>query len=820
MIINKYPLDGDVKRAFSKVKKDTTELKRAINRNFFGIEDLKKKASDAATKEEFYSFIKNLSNKLERMESALVDEREFSQFSKNVDKSMDSLKKDVQQKEDLSEEVRSIRKLKGKLLDLEGKLVERKKFNKEMEYIEKEFGEIKRKLSKEETLKTHIADYNVLKEDVQGFEKKFVGWNDYYKNNKKLEEEVYSKLDEIDPIKEDAAELKKKLVKLDDLNKQIGKSKRAIEVIEQSVADVSAAALTKKQNEKKFRELSLEISKIRVSVSELEDSEVDLDEFITKSKLKAEFIKQNERNKKEIDELGKKIGDLKELTASKDAERIAKHTLKEIETLKKDNEQLSKKTDSTKDLDKLSDDIRKLKEESKNGADQSEIKKLKGDINYITSNIVTNSELDQQINTLHGEIDELKKELKKRDGIHDRVDDMEDKVSKVMLFKKELKTTEEKPKKEEKKRAPPIFPRYLLILIIVAAIILALFFYFENAEDGTDITPEDDVEGDTAPVEEPPDDDEASEGINISDEGFIPIEEYIEEKNITIEDPIISDDVILNITVDEPAPLDAGEGVSEEPAPISEVADDAAPIDGEVAAVPGETDDTGEASADDEGDIAPAADDTAETTGDTDDDAPEEISEETTGDDTTDGDAEAPDETTADDTAEGDTEAPDETDDAVPEEISEEPKELSVEEKTNNCIADFECQQDKTGYFWFGCAYDELTDDCRCYLGAYENCREDLVAEVTKEKQSFSEWLADNKYFVAVVLILLAVLVYFYMTRGDNKKKKKAKPAKEASKDEKINLGEFFEDDEKKENKSSKKKKKGFGHSLKKLFVE
>ena len=57
----------DVKKGFSKVKEDVLNLKRSLNRGLLAVEGLGDRLHAFVVKEEFYTFIKRLGDRLEKI---------------------------------------------------------------------------------------------------------------------------------------------------------------------------------------------------------------------------------------------------------------------------------------------------------------------------------------------------------------------------------------------------------------------------------------------------------------------------------------------------------------------------------------------------------------------------------------------------------------------------------------------------------------------------------------------------------------------------------------------------------------------------------
>ena len=75
----------DVKKAFSNVKDDILNLKRSVNRELLAVEEIGGKLQTVVAKEEFYSFIKRLGERLEKIEANLYVYSSYENDIKEVE---------------------------------------------------------------------------------------------------------------------------------------------------------------------------------------------------------------------------------------------------------------------------------------------------------------------------------------------------------------------------------------------------------------------------------------------------------------------------------------------------------------------------------------------------------------------------------------------------------------------------------------------------------------------------------------------------------------------------------------------------------------
>ncbi len=122
-------LQDDVKRSFEKVRDDILALKRSLNRELLAIEEMSGCFQTVVVKDEFYSFVKRLGERLDRIDDHLEAYLGYEDDIKNVDAKVNSLGKKLSRQEDLGNEVKGIRRLNGKLEALEGSAISAQKFN-------------------------------------------------------------------------------------------------------------------------------------------------------------------------------------------------------------------------------------------------------------------------------------------------------------------------------------------------------------------------------------------------------------------------------------------------------------------------------------------------------------------------------------------------------------------------------------------------------------------------------------------------------------------------------------------------------------------
>jgi hypothetical protein len=223
---------SEIRKAFLRAKSDVLELRRAINRQFFKLEETEKRLRAYTLKEEFYSFIKNLSNKLDSMEQSLASKKELESLSQEISNEINSLKRAIQRRENLKSELSLVRQLNNRLIDFEGKFLDKKRFNEEFDYLNKAIINVKKQLVREALLKQTVSQLEEMQKKIYKFEKIFLEKNEFSKakaEQNKTVKELKEQISELSKTVEEAKELdvaglatKQQLKKLsEELNNQL-----------------------------------------------------------------------------------------------------------------------------------------------------------------------------------------------------------------------------------------------------------------------------------------------------------------------------------------------------------------------------------------------------------------------------------------------------------------------------------------------------------------------------------------------------------------------------------------------------------------------
>lgn len=189
--------EEEVRKSFTRVKENILQIKRSLNKQAFSVEEINKAIGNALGKEEFYAFIKRLGSKIEELENSFPeksDKEDVDEMVSGLREEIAALRKLLQQRDGLLEEVREVRSLKGKVLELEGSSVSRAEFSKEATKLKADLASVKASSSSSakeldslsdslfsslSKLSTNLADLSakfnsltakaVVKEDISSF---------------------------------------------------------------------------------------------------------------------------------------------------------------------------------------------------------------------------------------------------------------------------------------------------------------------------------------------------------------------------------------------------------------------------------------------------------------------------------------------------------------------------------------------------------------------------------------------------------------------------------------------------------------------------
>ncbi|MAG16092.1 hypothetical protein CMO88_03455 [Candidatus Woesearchaeota archaeon] len=465
----------DVEKGFSRVKEDIFNLKRSVNRELVAIEELSGKLQTVLAKDEFYNFIKRLGERLDKLETNIDTYSGYDDELKEVDVKIKNLGKKISRQDDLSSEIKEVRKLRGKLSALEGSTVSAKKFNEELNKLLSDFSSLKEVMLTNKALEATKLKITKVNKRIADFEKIAPSKEEVSNNTETLTAQRQS-------FESHKSENQKKF---DLLEKTLGKE----------VGDLKESSVNKESFDRRSEELKKELNSIR-SLLDSSVSEIDLSDYVTKKEVNKKLLKLEETSS-----TGKLSTDVLNIE-----ERL---------------NSLAKRAASLNDIDKIGSDVKKV---------SKSIDALKVGIEKVAEVVQNRLDvgLDHTNTKFEKELAKVKLDLKKVDkgkgsagqGVFSKIGKgVSDFFKEEDVPKKEVKKTKfsvsEFLKEEEKKKGFGI-GKFLLIGSLVLVIVFAgLFFYFSTQFGGI-------FEGE-----------EALQEIEVPEE--LPEEEKISEKSEIVE---------------------------------------------------------------------------------------------------------------------------------------------------------------------------------------------------------------------------------------------------------------------------------------------
>ncbi len=296
--------EEEVKKSFARVKEDILQIKRSLNKQVFSVEGINKSLGNALEKQEFYAFIKRLGSKVEEIENsfpAKSDKEEVGELAAELREEMAALRKILQQRDDLAGEVREVRSLKGKMLELEGSAVSRADFSKDATKLRSDLASVKASASatgKELGLLSDslssslsklgsdftalsaklnsLAVKTVVKDDIAAFTERIELSNqETQRGFSALQRDVEKKTAFASTVEEKLSAFSEKLAESDETIAEIGEA-------------VSKKLVDKPEFERSISELQSKLNDAQ-KLLDSSVSEVNLDDYVTKRSLKQQL---------------------------------------------------------------------------------------------------------------------------------------------------------------------------------------------------------------------------------------------------------------------------------------------------------------------------------------------------------------------------------------------------------------------------------------------------------------------------------------------------------------------------------------------------
>ncbi len=337
--------EEEVRKSFARVKEDILQIKRSLNKQVFSVEEVNKVLGNSLEKEEFYAFIKRLGSKIEELENsfpAKSDKEDVDGLAAGIRDQIAALRKLLQQRDDIADEVREVRSLKGKLLELDGSAVSKAEFSKEATRLKAELSAVKAASKAAATtassslnslssslskLGSSLADLGsklnslaakaVVKEDIAAFTDRVESSHqEAMRGFSALKREVDKKTAFASTVEEKLLAFSEKLAESEHMIAGMG------EAVSKKLVDKSAF-------EKSISELRAKLNDAQ-KLLESSVSEVNLDDYVTKRSLSSKLAnveEQLQQLKSQLDSAQKSVqkqlgSEAQKFAAAKDIEKV------------------------------------------------------------------------------------------------------------------------------------------------------------------------------------------------------------------------------------------------------------------------------------------------------------------------------------------------------------------------------------------------------------------------------------------------------------------------------------------------------------------
>ncbi len=404
--------EEEVRKSFARVKEDILQIKRSLNKQVFSVEEINKTIGNSLEKEEFYAFIKRLGSKIEELENsfpAKSDKEDVDALASELREEIAAFRKILQQRDDIADEVREVRSLKGKVLELEGSAVSRAEFSKDATKLKTELSALKAastsassaasselnllssSLSK---LNSNLAD---LGAKLNSLTAKAVVKNDISAFTDRMESSHQETLRDFAALKRD---VDKKTAftstveeKLSAFSEKLSESESALAGLHDTV---SKKLVDKSTYEKAIGDLRSKMSDAQ-KLLESSMSEVNLDDYATKRSVKQQFASLS-------DSLSSSISVAS--SASSDFSSKLSGVEEQLRSLKSQ-------------LDSVQKNLQKqLGKEMQRFAGEKDLGKIREDVKRISSSFVSSDDFYSKFDRLEGTsnkaYDDFKKEIKRQ----------------------------------------------------------------------------------------------------------------------------------------------------------------------------------------------------------------------------------------------------------------------------------------------------------------------------------------------------------------------------------------------------------------------
>lgn len=381
--------DNAVKSSFSKVRTDINNIKRRLNKQFFEIEDLSKRLDALTTKEEFYSFVKDLTSKLDQMEQVFIDRKLLNMHKEEFLARLEALRNELRRREDFGRDIKTVRAVRKDLDDLGDRILDKEEFKRETKEIDNQVLGLRQQIKNLEEATKDIKELTKLRVSIERVEKDFVSWKEFFKKTKDIKDVLAINQESFEELREEIQKVKKARIPMKDFEKGLKSAEELLKKLSNQVGALEEKLVTKEKM--KEIEASLkEIKKLRerpLAEKELKSVREDINYLTQNIVTQADLSARLSSFEEEIEELK---GDVKRLKSKKVPEfgdfaiKLEKPLEEEVEGRPSLVKRLiSKISDFFKEEEEPAEKVEELIKEEEEKEEKKEVKERPTFVKYI-----------------------------------------------------------------------------------------------------------------------------------------------------------------------------------------------------------------------------------------------------------------------------------------------------------------------------------------------------------------------------------------------------------------------------------------------------
>ncbi len=297
--------EDEVKRSFARVKEDILQVKRSLNKQLFSLDELKKSLGGSLDKDEFYAFVKRLGSRIEGIENSFAlksDREDVTEVSSDIREEIAKVRNMVGQRDELADEIRHARALRGKVAELEGISVSKAELSKELARLSGEIAKLKASAtSSSSQLSSLSGSTSKLSEDISDISAKANSLS----AKAAMKDDISSFTDRIESSHREASrafaslkrDVDKRLSMMDAVDERLSSLSDKLSAAETAISGIASSVSRKYADksgvEKAIAELRSQLEDTK-KVLESSMSEVNLDDYVSKRSLKQQLSSLSE----------------------------------------------------------------------------------------------------------------------------------------------------------------------------------------------------------------------------------------------------------------------------------------------------------------------------------------------------------------------------------------------------------------------------------------------------------------------------------------------------------------------------------------------